>query len=228
MQTIGMIGGMSWESSAAYYKDLNLGVEKRLGGYSSAKTVMASVDFAEVTALGQQEDWDGVARILAEAAQGVEKAGADFLMLCTTTFHRVAEQVEAAIDIPLLHLADVVAENCKANRVETVALVGTTFAMSRTFFTDRLASHGLEVRVPAPEHHDMVNSVIYNELVHGQVLDTSRRKIVKLIDELWDDGAQGVILGCTELELLIEQADVEVPLFPCTTLHVEAALDRAL
>ncbi|WP_277345809.1 amino acid racemase [Nocardioides sp. JQ2195] len=223
-----MIGGMSWESSAAYYKDLNLGVEKRLGGYSSAKTVMASVDFAEVTALGQREDWDGVARILADAAQGVEKAGADFLMLCTTTFHRVAEQVEAAIDIPLLHLADVVAENCKANRVETVALLGTTFAMSRTFFTDRLASHGLEVQVPAPEHHDMVNAVIYNELVHGQVLDTSRRKIVKLIDELWDGGAQGVILGCTELELLIEQADVEVPLFPCTTLHVEAALDRAL
>ncbi|KRF21229.1 aspartate racemase [Nocardioides sp. Soil797] len=228
MQTIGMIGGMSWESSAAYYKDLNLGVEKRLGGYSSAKTVLASVDFAEVTALGQQEDWDGVARILAEAAKGVEAAGADFLMLCTTTFHRVAEQVEEAIDIPLLHLADVVAQSCKANRVENVALLGTTFAMSRTFFTDRLASHGLEVTVPAAEHHDMVNSVIYNELVHGQVLDTSRRKIVQLIDDLWDGGAQGVILGCTELELLIEQADVEVPLFPCTTLHVEAALDRAL
>lgn len=228
MQTIGLIGGMSWESSAAYYKDLNLGVEKRRGGYSSAKTVMASVDFAEVTALGQQEDWDGVAAILADAAKGVEKAGADFLMLCTTTFHRVAEQVEAAIDIPLLHLADVVAENCKANRIERVALLGTKFAMSRTFFTDRLASHGLEVHVPDPEHHEMVNSVIYNELVHGHVLDTSRRKIVKLIDELWDGRTQGVILGCTELELLIEQADVEVPLFPCTTLHVEAALDRAL
>ncbi|KQY51007.1 MULTISPECIES: aspartate/glutamate racemase family protein [unclassified Nocardioides] len=228
MQTIGLIGGMSWESSAAYYKDLNLGVETRLGGYSSAKTVMASVDFAEVTALEEAEDWDGVATILAEAARGVEKAGADFLMLCTTTFHRVAEQVEAAVDIPLLHLADVVAEAAKARRVDTVALVGTTFAMSRTFFTDRIASHGLQVHVPAPEQHEMVNAIIYNELVHGKVLDSSRRKIVELIDQLWDGGAQGVILGCTELELLIEQADVEVPLFPCTTLHVEAALDRAL
>lgn len=228
MQTIGLIGGMSWESSAVYYKNLNLGVEKRLGGYSSAKTVMASVDFAEVTALGQKEDWDGVAEILAEAARGVERAGADFLMLCTTTFHRVAEQVEAAIDIPLLHLADVVADACKQQRLESVALIGTTFAMSRTFFTDRIASHGLTVHVPPAEQHDMVNSIIYNELVHGRVLDIHRRKITALIDELWDAGAGGVILGCTELELLVKQADVEVPLLPCTTLHVEAALDRAL
>lgn len=228
MQTIGLIGGMSWESSAVYYKNLNLGVEKRLGGYSSAKTVMASVDFAEVTALGQKEDWDGVAEILAEAARGVERAGADFLMLCTTTFHRVAEQVEAAIDIPLLHLADVVADACKQQRLESVALIGTTFAMSRTFFTDRIASHGLTVHVPPAEQHDMVNSIIYNELVHGRVLDIDRRKITALIDELWDAGAGGVILGCTELELLVKQADVEVPLLPCTTLHVEAALDRAL
>ncbi|MDN5897018.1 MAG: amino acid racemase [Nocardioides sp.] len=228
MQTIGLIGGMSWESSAAYYKDLNLGVEKQLGGYSSAKTVMTSVDFAEVTRLGEQEDWDGVATILAAAAQGVERAGADFLLLCTTTFHRVAEQVEAAVGIPLLHLADVVAEDCKKNRVQKVALVGTTFAMSRTFFTDRIASHGLEVTVPGEETHDVVNSVIYDELVHGKVLDPSRRKVVEVIDGLWESGVDGVILGCTELELLVEQADVEVPLFPCTTLHVAAALDRAL
>lgn len=228
MQTIGLIGGMSWESSAAYYRDLNVGVEKRLGGYSSARTVMSSVDFAEVTELGRNEDWDGVAAILSEAARGVEQAGADFLMLCTTTFHRVAEQVESSIGIPLLHLADVVAGAAKEQRVEKVALIGTTFAMSRTFFTDRIASHGLEVQVPTPDTHEMINSIIYNELVHGKVLDNSRRKIVELIDQLWDGGAQGVILGCTELELLIEQADVEVPLFPCTTLHVEAALDRAL
>lgn len=228
MQTIGLIGGMSWESSAAYYQQLNRGAEKRLGGYSSAKTVMTSVNFAEVTALGRREDWDGVAEILAKAAQGVEKAGADFLMLCTTTFHRVAEQVEASVGIPLLHLADVVAEDCKANRMETVALVGTTFAMSRTFFTDRIASHGLKVIVPEPEKHEKINSVIYDELVHGRVLDPSRRKMVEFIDGLWESGANGVILGCTELELLVEQADVEVPLFPSTTLHVQAALDRAL
>lgn len=228
MQTIGLIGGMSWESSAAYYQQLNQGAEKRLGGYSSAKTVMASVNFAEVTELGQREDWDGVADILAEAARGVEKAGADFLMLCTTTFHRVAEQVEAAVDIPLLHLADVIAGEAKANRVEKLALIGTKFAMSRTFFTERIASHGIEVIVPDAEKHDRINSVIYDELVHGRVLDPSRRRMVELIDGLWDRGAQGVILGCTELELLVEQADVEVPLFPCTTLHVNAALDRAL
>ena len=174
------------------------------------------------------EDWDGVADVLSEAARGVEKAGADFLMLCTTTFHRVAEQVEAAVDIPLLHLADVVAESCLEKRMKSVAMIGTSFAMSRTFFTDRIASHGLEVQVPPEDQHDMVNAIIYNELVHGKLLDSSRRKVVKLIDELWEGSANGVILGCTELELLVEQADVEVPLFPSTSLHVAAALDRAL
>jgi len=228
VQTIGLIGGMSWESSAAYYQALNVGVESRVGGFSSAKTVMTSVDFAEVTALEDQERWDDVAEILAGAAQGVERAGADFLMLCTTTFHRVAEQVVAAIDIPLLHLADVVAEACKAQRLDTVALIGTTFAMSRSFFIDRIASHGLEVHVPDARHHDTINRIIYDELVHGKVLDNSRRTIVGMIEELWDQGAGGLILGCTELELLVHQADSELPVFPCTTLHVEAALDRAL
>jgi aspartate racemase len=228
MQTIGLIGGMSWESSAAYYEGLNLGVESRLGGLSSAKTVMTSVDFAEVTALEEAERWDDVAEILAAAALGVERAGADFLMLCTTTFHRVAEQVEAAVDIPLVHLADVVAEACTAQGVSKVAFIGTTFAMSRSFFTDRIASHGLEVLVPDERHHEVVNTVIYQELVHGKVLDSSRRTIVGIIDELWDAGAGGVILGCTELELLVHQADSELPVFPCTTLHVTAALDRAL
>jgi aspartate racemase len=228
MQTIGLIGGMSWESSAAYYQDLNRGVEQRVGGLSSAKTVMTSVDFAQVDALQEEERWDEVAEILAAAARGVESAGADFLMLCTTTFHRVAEQVADAVDIPLLHLADVVADACRAERLESVGFLGTTFAMSRSFFTDRIASHGLTVHVPDVRHHDTVNGVIYDELVHGKVLDSSRRAIVSLIDELWDAGAGGVILGCTELELLVRQADADIPVFPCTTLHVAAALDRAL
>ena len=217
---------MSWESSAAYYQGLNMGVEERLGGLSSARTVMASVDFAEVTALQQEERWDEVAEILVRAARGVEAAGADFLMLCTTTFHMVAEQVEAAVDIPL-DLADVVAEACKAERLTSVAFIGTSFAMSRSFFTDRIASHGLDVHVPDQRHHEAVNRVIYDELVHGKVLDGSRRTVVSLIEEL-DTGAGGVILGCTELELLVHQADSELPVFPCTTLHVAAALDRAL
>lgn len=228
MQTIGLIGGMSWESSAAYYELLNRGVEERLGGLHSAKTVMASVEFAEVTAMQEAEDWEGVARVLAAAGQSVERAGADFLMLCTTTFHRVAEQVQDAVDIPLLHLGDVVAEAGKEKSLEAVALLGTRFAMSRTFFTDRIARHGLDVLVPDESHHEELNRIIYDELVHGKVLDTSRRQVVSMIYELWDAGAGGVILGCSELELLVKQADSELPVLPCTTLHVEAALDRAL
>lgn len=228
MQTIGLIGGMSWESSAAYYEALNRGVEQRLGGLHSAQTVLASVEFAEVTALQEAEDWDGVAKVLAAAAQSVERAGVDFLMLCTTTFHRVAEQVQDAVQIPLLHLGDVVAEACKAEGVETVALLGTKFAMSRTFFTDRIASHGLEVLVPDASEHDELNRIIYDELVHGKVLDDSRKRVVEMISQLWDAGAGGIILGCSELELLVRQADSELPVFPCTSLHVAAALDRAL
>ena len=219
---------MSWESSAEYYKLLNLGVEERLGGLHSAKTVMSSVEFAEVTALQEEERWDDVAAIVSDAARGCEAAGADFLMLCTTTFHRVAEQVQGAVDIPLLHLADVVAQEIKTEGLDAVALIGTSFAMERTFFTSRIASHGLEVLVPTEEHHPEINRIIYDELVHGKVLDTSRRTIVGLVDDLWDAGAKGIILGCTELELLVQQADSDLPLFPCTTLHVRAALDRAL
>lgn len=228
MQTIGLVGGMSWESSAAYYKLLNVGVEERLGGLHSARTIMTSVEFAEVTALQAEERWDEVAEILARAARGVEAAGADFLMLCTTTFHRVAEQVEAAIEIPLLHLGDVLADAVRAQGIDKVALLGTTFAMERTFFTDRIASHGVEVLVPAVDQHAEINRVIYDELVHGKVLDGSRRAILSIVDDLYDAGAGGVILGCTELELLIKQADVDLPVFPSTTLHVQAALDRAL
>ncbi len=228
VQTIGLVGGMSWESSAVYYQALNEGVEQRVGGLSSARAMLASVDFAQVTALQEQERWDDVAAILTSAAQGVERAGADFLLLCTTTFHRVADQVEAAVGIPLLHLADVVAEACKAQQVTSVGFLGTEFAMSRSFFTDRLAQHGLEVHVPDPRHHAALNAIIYDELVHGRVLDSSRRTVVGLIEELWDAGAGGLVLGCTELELLVRQPDSELPLFPCTTLHVAAALDRAL
>ncbi|WP_395657350.1 aspartate/glutamate racemase family protein [Nocardioides sp.] len=228
MQTIGLVGGMSWESSAVYYEALNQGVEERLGGLSSARTAMVSVDFAEVTALQEQERWDDVAEVLARAARGAELAGADFLVLCTTTFHRVADQVAEAVDIPLLHLADVVADACTAQGVTEVGFLGTTFAMSRSFFTDRIASHGLTVHVPDERHHATLNRVIYDELVHGKVLDSSRRTVVELIDELWDAGAGGVILGCTELEMLVRQADANIPVFPCTTLHVAAALDRAL
>ncbi len=228
MQTIGLVGGLSWESSAVYYQALNRGVEQRLGGLSSARSVLVSVDFAEVTALEEQERWDDVAEVLADAARSVERAGADFLLLCTTTFHRVADQVAGAVDLPLLHLGDVVARACVAERVQKVAFLGTTFAMSRRFFIDRIAGHGLEVVVPDPRHHEMINRIIYDELVHGRVTDESRKAVVGLIPELWDAGAGGLILGCTELEQLVDQSDSELPIFGCTSLHVEAALDRAL
>ena len=228
MQTIGLVGGMSWESSEVYYRDLNLGVRNRLGGLSSPKLVLSTVDFAEVTALEDEERWQQIGELLAEAARGVERAGADFLLLCTTTFHKVADQVEAAVDLPLLHLADVVAEEVRAQGVTKVGFIGTTVAMSDGFFTDRLARHGLETVVPDARHHEMLNSAIYDELVHGRVVDATRRRVLSVIEELWDAGAGGVLLGCTELELLITQADCELPVYPCTTLHVTAALDRAL
>lgn len=228
VQTIGLVGGMSWESSAVYYRDLNLGVQQRLGGLSSPKLVLSTVDFAELTHLEDDERWDQVGELLADAGRGVERAGADFLLLCTTTFHKVADQVQDAVSIPLLHLGDVVAEACMAQGVTKVGLVGTTVAMSDPFFVDRLARHGVETIVPPAEEHDWVNSAIYDELVHGRVEDDTRRRVVGLSEELWDRGAKGLLLGCTEIELLIGQADVELPVFPCTTLHVEAALDRAL
>lgn len=228
MQTIGLVGGMSWESSLVYYRDLNLGVRERLGGFSSPKLVLSTVDFAELNELEEGLLWDQIGTLLADAAVSVERAGADFLVLCTTTFHKVAPAVAAATSIPLLHLADVVAEACRAQGATTVGLIGTKVAMADPFFSDRLAQHGVQVVVPPAEHHEWINDAIYNELVHGEIKDTTRRRVVGLVDDLWDRGAQGLLLGCTEIEQLIQQSDVDLPVFPCTTLHVNAALDRAL
>ena len=228
MRTIGLVGGMSWESSAVYYKLLNQGVEERVGGLSSAPIVLSSVDFGRLTQLQREDRWDEVATMLADAAVGVQAAGADLLLLCTTSFHRVADQVASAVDIPLLHLADVLADAIRAQDLASVGFLGTAFSMGRTFFTDRLASHGLSVVTPRLEHHETVNRIIYEELVHGRVLDSSRRTVVQLIEQMWDAGAEGVILGCTELEELIHQSDVDLPVFPCTTLHVESAIAAAL
>ncbi len=228
MQTIGLVGGMSWESSAAYYKALNLGVAQRLGGLSSAKVVLSSLDFAELTTLQAQERWDEVAAVLVAAAQGLERAGADVLLLCTTTFHRVADEVAArgrrAAAAP--------------RRRRGRGLPGAQGLRGGLPRHD--LHHGAQLlhRPPrrrradraraATEHHAELNRIIYEELVHGRVEDSSRRFVVDLISQLWDAGAGGVVLGCTELELLVRQADSELPVFPSTTLHVEAALDRAL
>jgi len=223
-----MIGGMSWESSLEYYRLANTVVEERLGGLHSAKVVLHSVEFADLTRMQEAERWDEVAGVLVAAARGVEASGADLLLMCSTTFHRVADEVAAAVDIPFLHLADVLAESVKARGLDRVGMIGTSFSMQRPFFRDRLASHGIEVAVPDARHHDGINRIVYDELVHGKVVGASRKALVSVIDELWDAGAQGVVLGCTELELLVRQADSEIPVFPATTLHVRAAVERAL
>jgi aspartate racemase len=227
VQTIGLIGGMSWESSAAYYEGLNKGVQQRLGGLHSARIVLASVDFAEVTACQQSGDWDRAGVILAEAARGVEKAGADFILLCATTFHQVYDAVAAAVSVPVIHLADVLAEKCQALGITTVGFLSTAYTMENEFFAQRIADHGLDVNLPDPLHVETLDSIIYNELVFRTVNPSSRRRVATIVDELWDSGAQGVILGASELSLLVRPEDVEVPVLDVITVHVEAALERA-
>ena len=228
MQTIGLIGGMSWESSAAYYEGLNKGVQQRLAGLHSAKVVLVSVDFAELTQLQEMERWDDIAALLVEAAQGAERAGADFILMCTTAFHFVYDQVAAAVGIPVLHLADVLADACKEAGVTTVGFIGTAFAMQNDFFAQRLSERGLDVNMPDELHVDTVDSIVYDELVFRKVNPSSRRRIIGIIDELSDAGAQGVILGASELSLLVRPEDLEIPIFDVITCHVEAALARAL
>jgi aspartate racemase len=226
--TIGMLGGMSWESSAEYYRLANELVRERLGGLHSARCVLASVDFAEVEALQVADRWPEAGRLLAAAARGLEAAGADFLLLCTNTMHKVADDVQAAVAIPLLHLADTTAAAVLAADLRTVGLIGTAFTMEQAFYRDRLAAHGLTVLVPEPADRAMVHGVIYDELCRGVVREESRAAYMRVIERLVSAGAQGVVLGCTEIELLIDQADSPVPVFPTTRLHVQAAVDRAL
>ncbi|MDH2413391.1 amino acid racemase [Nocardioides sp. CER19] len=228
MQTIGLVGGMSWESSAAYYEGLNKGVQERLGGLHSAKVVMSSVDLAELNDLQEKGDWDAVAAILAEAARGVAAGGADFILLCSTTFHLVYDKVAAAVDVPVLHLADVLAAKCQAMGASTVGFIGTKYTMDNTFFAERIADHGLDVNLPDPLHVDTLDSIIYDELVFRKINPSSRKRLLTIIDELWDSGVSAVLLGATELSLLVRPQDVEVPVLDVITVHVEAALDRAL
>jgi aspartate racemase len=228
VKKIGLLGGMSWESTALYYSLLNELVRERLGGYHSARCLVASVDFASIEEMQRAGDWASAGAMLAAEARLLEDAGAELLLLCTNTMHNVADRIEQATTVPFLHLADVTARAVVAAGVGSVAFLGTGFSMRDTFHTDRIAQHGLTVTVPEAEEQQMVHDVIYDELVHGVVRDESRASYQRIIQALVDRGAQGVILGCTELELLVKQADSELPVFPCTTLHVEAALDRAL
>jgi aspartate racemase len=228
MLTIGMVGGMSWESTAEYYRLLNQLTRQRLGGLHSARCVLVSVDFAEIEHLQATGAWDQAAAVLAKAARQVQAGGADLLLLCTNTMHKVADQVQAAVDIPMLHLADTTADAVLAAGLESVGLLGTAFTMEQAFYRDRLAARGLTVLIPDAEDRATVHSIIYQELCQGIVLDVSRDRYRQVMARLAEAGAQGIILGCTEIELLVTQADSELPVFPTTRLHVQAAVDRAI
>jgi aspartate racemase len=226
--TIGMLGGMSWGSSAQYYRLANELVAERLGGLHSARCVLISVDFAEIEELQTAARWDEAGVLPAGAAKQLEAAVADFMLLCTNTMHKIATQIEAAVDIPLLHPADVTATVVHAAGLGTVGLLGTAFTMEQDFYRDRLATHGLSVLVPETEGRALVQAVIYDELCRGVITEASRAAYSGVIERLVASGAQGVVLGCTEIELLISQADSPVAVFPATRLHVEAAVEKAL
>ncbi|MFJ9468208.1 aspartate/glutamate racemase family protein [Streptomyces caniferus] len=228
MKVIGLIGGMSWESTAEYYRLLNELARRRLGGLHSARCVLYSLDFAEIEQLQVQGRWEDAGEILASAARSLEKAGADLVLICTNTMHKVAGQVEAAVGVPLLHLADATADAVRAAGVRKVGLLGTAFTMEQDFYRARLEAAGLDVCVPDAEGRTLVHQVIYEELCLGIVKDESRKEYQRVIRGLVEAGAEGVILGCTEIELLVGPQDSPVPVFPTTRLHAEAAIDAAL
>ncbi len=226
---IGLIGGMSWESSAEYYRIINQAVRDRLGGLSSARCLMWSFDFGEIEALQHAGRWDDAAALMIDAARRLERGGADFFLICTNTMHRMAEQVQAAVAIPLLHIADATAERIKAQGIRRVGLLGTAFTMEQDFYKGRLRHRfGLDVLVPEADDRAVVHRVIYQELVQGRAEPVSRDAYRAVIARLVERGAEAVILGCTEIMLLVKPEDSAVPLFDTTAIHAEAAVARAL
>jgi aspartate racemase len=229
LKTIGLLGGMSWESTLPYYQIINRTVSERLGELHSADLVLYSVDFHEIEQLQHAGDWDATARILVRRAKSVEAAGAECLVLCTNTMHKVADEIQNAIDVPLLHIADAVALEIKSSGTTMVGLLGTRFTMEQDFYRERLQGyHGLQVIIPDEGDRESIHRVIYDELCLGQVRDASRAEFVRIIASLAQDGADGVILGCTEIAMLVGFADVDVPLFDTTEIHARAAVDWAL
>ena len=229
MKTIGMIGGMSWESTVSYYQLVNELVKERLGGLHSARVVLYSVDFAQIEQLQDAGAWDEAGEALAVAAKSVEAAGADFLIVCTNTMHKVVGAIEAAITIPLLHIADATASEVRRAGMSTVGLLGTRFTMEQHFYRGRLEEkHTIGVLVPEYRDREEVHRIIYDELCQGIMRDASRDRYRQIIDRLVKRGAQGIILGCTEISLLVSQADSPVPLFDTTSIHAHSAVDFAL
>lgn len=228
MKTIGLLGGMSWESTIPYYRLINEAVKQRLGGLHSAKLLLHSVDFAQIEACQRAGDWDAAGAHLAQAARGLQMAGAELLLIGANTMHKVAPAIEAAIGIPLLHVADATAQAVRAAGIARVGLLGTRFTMEQDFYVDRLASHGLEVLVPPPADRDEIHRVIYAELCQGRLEAASRRVFRRVMADLVARGVGGIILGCTEIGLLVDAGDAAVPQFDTTRLHTLAAVKAAL
>jgi aspartate racemase len=229
MRTIGLLGGMSWESSAEYYRIINETVRERLGGLHSAECVMYSVDFAAIERLQSEGSWEKATEEMIQAAKHVQDGGADFLVICTNTMHKMAEDVERELRIPLLHIADATAQMVKARGIDKVGLLGTRFTMEEDFYRGRLVQkHDLDVVIPGVNERELVDRVIYDELCLGRIEPSSRKRYVEIIEELIDAGAEGIILGCTEIGLLVHQDDVRVPCFDTARIHAEAAVAYAL
>jgi len=229
LPVIGLIGGLSFESSAEYYRLINEGVRARLGGLRSARCLMWSFDFGEIEALQHAGDWDQATALMIDAAQRLESGSADFFLICSNTMHRMADAVAAAVEIPLLHIVDPTGERIVASGIKRIGLLGTAFTMEQTFYKGRLAQRfGLDVLIPETGDRALVHRVIYDELVQGKIVPASRQAYREVIARLVERGAQGIILGCTEIMLLVRPQDSAVPLFDTTRLHVEAAIARAL
>ncbi|WP_375320584.1 aspartate/glutamate racemase family protein [Aliivibrio logei] len=229
MKTIGMLGGMSWESTASYYKAINEGVKAELGGLNSAKICLYSVNFDDIEKLQHQGKWDETALILSEAAKSVEAGGADFLLICTNTMHKVAPEIESSISIPILHIADATANKLVIDGIKKVGLLGTRFTMEQDFYKSRLVEKfGIEVVVPEENDRSTVHNIIYDELCRGVINSGSREKYLSIVKSLHERGAEAVILGCTEIALLIQQAHTEVPLYDTTEIHAAQAVQLAI
>jgi aspartate racemase len=229
MKTIGLIGGMSWESTQYYYRQINQGIRQRLGGLHSAELLLHSVDFAPIEALQHAGDWETTADILSKAAQSLEAGGADFFLICTNTMHKVAHVVETSVNIPLLHIADATAEVLLSDKVSRIGLLGTAFTMEQSFYKDRLSEqHGIEVVVPDARDRETVHNIIYQELCLGTVKPASKTAYLQIIDRLQQQGIDGVILGCTEICMLVDAADTGIKLYDTTAIHALQAVNFAL
>ncbi|WP_308682440.1 aspartate/glutamate racemase family protein [Stomatobaculum longum] len=228
MKTIGLLGGMSWESTIPYYRIINEEVKNRLGGLHSAKIILYSVEFAEIEKCQSSGNWDESGEILGQAAKGIEAAGADFILICTNTMHKVAAQISSKIQIPLIHIADATADELEKSHIRRVGLLGTKYTMTQDFYKKRLTDRGMEVLIPDDAAVEVINSIIFDELCVGEIREASRRKFQDAVKRLAEQGAEGVILGCTEIGLLLRQSDVSIPVFDTTVIHAKRAVEIAL